>query len=187
MPLIILLGVPIVAILIVILLYNSLVGRKNQVDNAFAAIDAHLKKRHDLIPNLVEAVKAYMGHERGILNEITELRAKVLSGGVSSGERVDLENKITKALGNLMVAVENYPNLKASENFLQLQAALNETEEQIAAARRAFNAAVTYYNNAIEMFPTNIMASLMSYQRKQVFEAAAADRENVDVGAMFKK
>ena len=174
-----------VVVLIVVSLYNSLVNKKNQVANAFAGIDALLKKRYDLIPNLVAAVQKYMGHERGALTEITQLRAKAVSGNISDDEKVALNNQMSKMLGGIMVAVENYPDLKANQNFLQLQASLNETEEQISAARRSYNAAVTDYNNAIEMFPTNILAGMMSYKAKTVFEAGETERQNVDVKKLF--
>ena len=119
--------------------YNSLVGKKNQVDNAFASIDVQLKKRHDLIPNLVASVKQYMGHEADVLTKVTQMRTQG-GAGQSNEQQVGLENQITRALGGIMVAVENYPELKASDNFQQLQRALNEVEEQLSAARRSFNA-----------------------------------------------
>jgi len=180
-----LIGIIIFLVLSVVIMYNSLISKKNQVENVFGSMDAMLKKRYDLIPNLVSTVQTYMKHERGTLTEITELRAKALSGGLSSDERVDLDNKIMKSLGGIMVAVENYPDLKANQNFLQLQGSLNEVEEQISAARRAYNAAVTSYNNASEMFPTNMLASMMNYKRKQVFEISEAERKNVDVKDLF--
>ena len=176
----------VVIVIISILMYNSLVGKKNQVENVFATIDALLKKRYDLIPNLVETVKTYMKHEQNLLTDITELRAKATSGRLSDDDRIAIENKMTKALGGIMVAVENYPDLKANQNFLQLQGSMNEIEEQISAARRAYNATVTAYNNAIEMFPTNMMASMMNYKRKNVFEIPEEERKNVDVGKLFK-
>ena len=176
-----------VLVLIPVMLYNSLVGKKNQVTNVFASIDTLLKKRYDLIPNLISTVKTYMEHERGTLTEITELRAKATSGQLSDDDKVDLDNKISKALGGIMIAVENYPDLKANQNFLQLQGSLNEVEEQISAARRAYNASVTDYNNAVEMFPTNILASMMSYKLKKVFEIAETERKNVDVKDLFSK
>ena len=104
-------------------MYNGLIGKKNDVEKSFGSIDVMLKKRYDLIPNLVAAVKQYMQHEAGTLTEITELRAKAVSGNLSSDEKVSLDNKITKTLGGIMVAVENYPDLKASQNFIQLQEA----------------------------------------------------------------
>ncbi|MDP8263974.1 MAG: LemA family protein [Candidatus Aceula lacicola] len=167
-------------------MYNGLIGKKNDVEKSFGSIDVMLKKRYDLIPNLVAAVKQYMQHEAGTLTEITELRAKAVSGNLSSDEKVSLDNKITKTLGGIMVAVENYPDLKASQNFIQLQGSLNEVEEQISAARRAFNASVTDYNNAVEMFPTNIFASMMNYKRKAVFAVAnEQERQNVNIGDAF--
>ncbi len=175
----------VVIVLFVVFMYNSLINRKNQVQNVFASVDAMLKKRYDMIPNLVSTVQTYMQHERGTLTEITEIRAKALSGTLSDDEKVDLDNKLSKALGGIMVAVENYPDLKANQNFLQLQGSLNEVEEQISAARRAYNAAVTDYNNAIEMFPTNVLASMMSYKRKNVFEITEAERQNVNVKDLF--
>jgi len=175
----------VLGLLIIILLYNSLINKKNQVQNAFGGIDAILKKRYDLIPNLISAVKSYMKHEAGVLTEITELRTKVASGTLSDDEKVDLDNKISKSIGGIMVAVENYPDLKASQNFSQLQATLNEVEEQISAARRAYNAAVTDYNNATEMFPTSFFASLMGYKMKTLFEISETERKNVDVANLF--
>ncbi|MCK4518660.1 MAG: LemA family protein [Candidatus Omnitrophica bacterium] len=179
----------IVAVVVVfwVVLYNTMVGKKNQVNNVFASVDTLLKKRYDLIPNLVSTVQQYMEHERGTLTDITELRAKAMSGNVSENERVNLENKMSKLLGGIMVAVENYPQLKANENFMQLQRSMNEIEEQISAARRSYNAAVTDYNNAVEMVPTNVMASIMGYKLRELFEIPEAQRENVNVKELFKK
>ena len=176
--------IAVVAIFIA-LLYNSLVAKKNQVNNAFASTDALLKKRYDLIPNLVSTVKTYMQHEQKTLTEITEIRSKAMSGQLSDDEKMDLDNKMAKAVGGIMVAVENYPDLKANQNFLQLQGSLNEIEEQISAARRAYNASVTDYNNAVEMLPTNILASMMNYKQRKLFETAEAERQNVNVGNLF--
>ncbi len=175
-----------VPVLIGFAVYNSLVQKKNQVTNVFATIDALLKKRYDLIPNLVAAVKNYMEHERGTLTQITELRSRAIAGNLSDDEKIDLENKLSKLMGNIKIAVENYPDLKASQNFIQLQAAFNETEEQLSAARRAYNASVTDYNNAIEMFPSNIVASIINYKTKTVFAVEEQERKNVDVNSLFK-
>jgi LemA protein len=181
----ILIGIVVVVLLVVFGMYNSLIGKKNNVENAFASIDTILKKRYDLIPNLIAAVKQYMQHERGILENITELRSKAMSGNVSSDEAITLNNEINKAMGGIMVAVENYPDLKANQNFMDLQRSLNEVEEQLSAARRAFNAAVTDFNNAVEMFPTNIMAGMMNYKRRQLFEIPEVERENPNVKELF--
>ncbi len=182
--------IAIVAVVVVIgflaILYNSLVGKKNQVTNVFGTIDALLKKRYDLLPKLIATVKAYMKHEKEVLEEITKMRAKAVSGRLSDDEQVELDNVMSKMLGGIMVAVENYPELKANENFLQLQRTMNEVEEQISAARRAYNAAVTDYNNAVEMFPTNILASMIGYRLKKVFEISEEQREDVDAEKLFK-
>jgi LemA protein len=177
--------IAVLVILFVIFLYNALIAKKNQVINVFGSIDALLKKRYDLIPKLITTVKQYMKHERELLEKITELRAKAVSGQISDDQKVDLENKIAKVLGGIMVAVENYPDLKANQNFLQLQGSMNEVEEQISAARRAYNAAVTDYNNAVEMFPTNILASMMQYKLKKVFEIPDEQRQDIDAEKLF--
>ncbi len=182
------LGIIIVVLVVMYLgMYNTMVGKKNQVINVFGTIDALLKKRYDLIPNLVSSCQTYMNYEKGTLTQITELRAKAISGNLSDDEKVGLENQMSKLLGGLKIAVENYPDLKANQNFLQLQAALNEVEEQISAARRAYNATVTDYNNAVEMFPTNMIASSMGLSQKKVFEIPEEERRAVNVGELFKK
>jgi LemA protein len=180
-----LIGVAALVIFICIILANTVVARKNQVQNAAGGLDALLKKRFDLVPNLVAAVKKYMKHERETLAAITELRARVTGGGLPEKERVDLSPRLGKLLSGLMVAVENYPALKANRNFLQLQAALNETEEQISAARRAYNAAVTDYNNVLEMFPTNVFGALLRYKPKPVYAAEENEKANINVGKLF--
>jgi LemA protein len=175
----------VVVLSVIAFIYNSLIAKKNQVKNVFGTIDALLKKRYDLLPNLIATVKAYMQHERNLLNEITELRAKAVSGKMTDDDHVELDNKLSKMLGGIMVAVENYPDLKANQNFMQLQRTMNEIEEQISAARRAYNAAVTTFNNAVEMFPTNVIASAMGYKVKKVFEISQEQRENVDAEKLF--
>jgi len=171
--------------LIIFGMYNKLVGRRNAVENAFASIDTMLKMRYDLIPNLVASVRQYMQHEAGTLAKVTELRAKAVGGGLTTNEQVEVSNELSRTLGGLMVAVENYPQLRASENFQQLQGALNELEERLSASRRAFNASVLDYNNAVEMFPTNMMAGMMGLSRRTMFAIPEAERQNVNVGQMF--
>jgi len=179
----------IVAVVVILLvpffLYNSLVGHKNNVEQAFSAIDVQLKKRFDLIPNLISTVKEYMNHERGTLENITKLRAQAMNPNVSGDEKVKITNELSRSMGGIMVAVENYPDLKANQNFLELQSSLNEVESQLSAARRSYNAAVTAYNNAVEMFPTNIMAGFMSYQTKEVLETPEQERKNPNVKDLF--
>lgn len=172
-------------LLIVISVFNSLTNKKNQVANAFGTIDVQLKNRYDLIPNLVATVQQYAAHEKELLSKITDLRTKAMQQNITPEDRVNLDNQISSALSGLMVAVENYPDLKASQNFIDLQRALNEVESQIAAARRAYNAAVTDYNNAIEMFPGNLMAGMMLLKSKQVFTATETERGNVNVKNLF--
>lgn len=145
-PLIIL----IVAAIILVLMYNSLVAKKNQVENIFASIDTQLKKRYDLIPNLVASVSKYMDHEKSILEEVTKLRSEANKLNISDEQKIALDAKVSSAFGSIMIAVENYPELKANENVMHLQRSLNEIEEQISAARRA--QAVTDYNNALSKF-----------------------------------
>jgi len=171
--------------LLFVLMYNSLVAKKNQVENIFASVDTVLKKRYDLIPNLVATVSKYMEHEKSLFEEVTKLRAEATKPGLSDAHKIALDAKISSALGSIMVAVENYPELKANENVMHLQHTLHEVEEQISAARRAYNQAVTDYNNAIEMVPTNFVASLINYRKKQVFEIVDNERKNVDVKELF--
>lgn len=171
--------------LILILMYNSLISRKNQVENIFGSVDTVLKKRFDLIPNLVSSVQQYMAHEKELLEKITQWRSQAMKPDISQEKKIELDAKMSSALGSIMVAVENYPDLKANENIMHLQRTLTEVEAQISAARRAYNQAVTDYNNAIEMFPTNIMANMMHYQRKAVFEINESERENVNVKELF--
>jgi LemA protein len=173
----------IVAALVVapILMWNLLVRRRNAIANAFAGVDAMLQMRYDLIPNLVSVVKGYVQHESETLRAITQLRAQAMQDNLGIGERVHLDNQISQGMGKIMATAENYPQLRASENFQQLQRALNEVEERIGAARRAFNAAVNDYNNAVGMFPTSLIASAAGMQRHAYFEAAPQNRQNPGV------
>ncbi len=173
--------------LITILMYNSLISKKNQVDNVFAGVDAVLKKRFDLIPNLVASVSQYMEHEKSTLEKVTELRAQAMKPGISDDQKIALDAKLSTALGSITVAMEAYPDLKANENVMHLMRSLNEIEEQISAARRAYNQAVTDLNNAIEMFPTNLIAGWMNLQRRVLFEITVTERQNVDVNALFNR
>jgi LemA protein len=166
--------------LVMILIYNSLIGRKNQVENAFGSIDVYLKKRSDLIPSLVATVKGYMDHEKDLLTKITELRNQAKEQSNYSNNRVGTENEITEKIGALFVAVEAYPDLKASENMLMLQRSINEIEAQLSASRRAFNASVTDYNNGVETFPNSIVAGMMKYKRKQVIALPLAERQEME-------
>jgi len=165
-------------------MYNGLVSRKNQVEYADGAVNVQFKKRFDLIPNLVSTVKQYMQHERGLLEKLTELR----TGDVSKfnpEQMKEWEQRYDQAMKSFKVTVENYPDLKAGEQFLHLQASLNECEAQLAAARRTYNAAVMDYNNSLEMFPSNIVASMMNYKKKEMIEATQQERQTPNVGNLF--
>ncbi|MFO7872911.1 MAG: LemA family protein [Bacteroidales bacterium] len=166
---IIIIALAVILILFFISMYNRLVKLRNQVKNAWSQIDVQLKRRYDLIPNLIETVKGYMKHEQETLENVTRMRTEAMqASGVA--EKAQAEGKLTSALGNLKVAVENYPDLKANQNFLSLQEELTSTENKISFARQNFNDQVLFYNNKIEMFPTNITASLFGFQKEDYFE-----------------
>ncbi len=177
----------IIIIVVLVLLYNFLISKKNQVENIYASVDTLLKKRFDLIPSLVATVQEAMKHEKSTLEEITLLRSQAMKSGVSSDQMAGIDSKLSSLLGSIMVAVEDYPELKANENTLNLQYSLNEIEEQLSAARRAYNQSVTDYNNATEMFPTNMMANYMNYRRKQVFSIVKSERKNPNIKELFDK
>jgi LemA protein len=166
--------------------FNSVVAARNAVDKAFASVAVMLKKRFDLVPNLVDGVQRYLEHEAEVLEEVTRLRAEAASGELSPERAAALDGQLGRALSRLLVTAESYPELKASENFQQLQRALNEVEEQISAARRAYNAAVKDYDDALHMFPTNVLARLAGFTARPYFEAPAGHDERPDVGAQFR-
>jgi len=169
-----------------ILTYNTVISKKNNVDNALGAIDTELKKRRDLIPNLVESVKTYMNHEKELLEKITRLRESAEE--IEDPEkRLQIEQELSKALQSLKVRFENYPNLKANTNFLQLQATLTDVEESIAAARRFYNQAVTEYNNILEQIPFTFISKMLGLQKKEVFTISEEERANINIGELFKK
>ena len=178
----------IVAILVILVIwlvsnYNGLVGLRNQVKNAWAQIDVQLKRRRDLIPNLVETVKGYMQHERGTLEAVTNAR-NLAQAGVSAGpgERAKLEGDLSGALARLLVVVERYPDLKANQNFLALQEELTSTENKISFSRQFYNDTVLKLNNMIQMFPSNIVAGMTGFKAAEFFEVKAPDeREPVQV------
>jgi LemA protein len=184
---ILLLVIVAIGAIVFVFTYNGLVGKKNAVENAFGTMDALLKKRYDLIPNIIATVQQYMNYEKDTLVKITELRSKAVSENISNEDKTILSNQMAPLLRNIMATTENYPELKASANFSDLQKTLNDLEEQIAGSRIGFNSIVTAYNNAIEMFPGNFVAGLMGLQRKPVFETVAEERKNVNVKELFGK
>lgn len=168
-------------VMFIVVIYNRLVTLKNKAHNAISNIDVQLKKRYDLIPALVDSVKGYMTHEKALLKEITVLRSKAQQRNLSDEENVDINNQLSSALGKLLVNVEAYPDLKASDNFMHLQRSLAEVEEQLSASRRSFNMAVTKLNISIESFPSNVIASLFNFKKQSLFEATANERKTVEV------
>ncbi len=164
-------------VLFIIMVYNLLVRLRNQVDNAWSQIDVQLKRRHDLIPNLVETAKGYMKHERGTMEAVTEARARAM-GAKSVSDAAKAEGALGEALSKFMLVVENYPDLKANQNFLAVQEELSSTENRIAFARQAYNDGVLFFNNKIQMFPSNIVAAMFSFGKRDFFEVSvAAERE----------
>lgn len=161
-------------------MYNNLVGLRNRVKNSYAQIDVQLKRRNDLIPNLVETVKGYASHEKGVFEEVTKARANVMNA--SSVEEVSAaDNQLTGALRSLFAVAENYPELKANSNFQQLQTELSETEDKISYARQFYNDVVMKYNNACQQFPSSIMARIFGFKEENFFEAPEAEREVPEV------
>ena len=169
------LAVIVLLVLFVIAVYNSLVGLRNQVDNAWSQIDVQLKRRHDLIPNLVETAKGYMQHERGTFEAVTNARAQAM-GAKSVSEAAKAEGVLGEALSKFMLVVENYPDLKANQNFLALQEELSSTENRIAFSRQAYNDQVLFFNNKTQMFPSNIIAGMFAFAKRDFFEAPAEEK-----------
>jgi len=164
-------------ILFVIGIYNALIRLRNQVDNSWSQIDVQLKRRHDLIPNLVETAKGYMKHERGTFEAITEARSRAM-GAKTVTEAAKAEGSLGEALSKFMLVVENYPDLKANQNFLAVQEELTSTENKISFARQSYNDQVLFFNNKIQMFPSNIVANMFNFGKRDFFEIeAAAERE----------
>jgi LemA protein len=176
----IVLVVLILVVLFVIGMYNSLVGLRVRADNAWSDIDVQLKRRHDLIPNLVETVKGYAAHEKGTFENIAKFRTMAMQA-TSPADKAAAENQLTGALKTLFAVAEAYPQLKASEEFTMLQGQLSQTEDGIQNSRRYYNAVVRDLNTKIQSFPTNILAGMFGFQQRQFFETAAADREPVAV------
>ena len=156
-------------------MYNNLVGLRNRVKNSYSQIDVQLKRRNDLIPNLVETVKGYAGHEKGVLEEVTKARTGVMNA-TSIEETSAADNQLTGALKTLFAVAENYPDLKANSNFQQLHSELSDTEDKISYARQFYNDVVLKYNNACQKFPSNIIARLFGFKEESFFEAPAEER-----------
>ncbi len=169
-----------VCLLYFIVVYNKLVKLSNYVDEGFSTMDVYLKKRWDLIPNLVEVVKGYARHEEGTLREIVELRSNRYDS-LSNEMKIKTNERLNNAINKIMVLAESYPELKANENFLQLSNNLTSIEDEIAQSRKYYNAVVRNFNNKVEMIPSNIVAKLLGYKTKLMFTADDNERENVKV------
>ena len=175
----------IVAIVILIVLwvigaYNGLITLKNRVQEAWSDIDVQLKRRHDLIPNLVETVKGYAKHEKAVFEKVTELRTAAMSAK-SLTDKAKTEGQLTDTLKSLFAVSENYPELKANQNFMQLQSELTDTEDKISAARRFYNGNVRDFNTKIQVFPTNIFAGQLHFTAFELFQATEGEKEPVNV------
>jgi LemA protein len=165
----IVLGVLVILIIFIIAAYNSLVRLRNQVKNAWAQIDVQLKRRHDLIPNLIETVKGYMVHERETLTKITEARSMAMNASTIP-QKAQAEGMLSGLMGKLQIAVEAYPDLKANQNFMALQEELTSTENKISYSRQSYNDQVLVYNNKTQMFPSNIIAGMFGFSQGEFFE-----------------
>jgi LemA protein len=159
-----------------VLMYNDLIKQRNRVENAWAQIEVQLKRRYDLIPNLVETVKGYAKHEKTLFENVTKARAAVMSAS-SVNETAEASNYLSSTLKSLFAVAENYPELKANQNFMQLQKDLMETENKIAYSRQFYNDTVMKYNISIQTIPKNIIASLMGFQKKELFETPEVERQ----------
>ena len=172
-------AVIVVVVLFLIYIYNSLIRLRVRVKNAWAQIDVQLKRRYDLIPNLVKAVKGYMKHEKGVLESVTKMRSSLING--STQEKAAASNQITDALKSIFAVAENYPQLKANENFKHLQEELSGTESKIAYARQFYNDSVMQFNEALQVFPKNVFGKMFGFAKEAFFETKGKQRENVDV------
>ena len=173
-------GIIFVIVLYLVITYNTLIVFENRIDNAWSQIDVQLKKRHDLIPNLVKTVKGYAAHEKSVFEKVTEARAKAVNAG-SVEAQAEAENMITGALKSLFAVAENYPDLKASKNFMMLQEELSGVEGKVAYARQFYNDTTLKYNNKVEKLPSNMVAKFMKLAEKPYFEMESAERELPEV------
>jgi len=176
----IIIAIVVILLIAIFMTYNNFVQLNNKVKEAFATMDVYLKKRWDLIPNIVETVKGYAKHEKETLEEIIKLRNGVYDN-MSDNEKISANNKLTSGINKIMALAEAYPELKANENFKDLSGQLTKIEDEIANSRKYYNATVRDFNNKVEMFPSNIVAIIFSYKVKKMFEANDKERESVKV------
>jgi len=185
MTLLIILGIVVLLIVWGISIYNNLVKLRNNRENAFANIDVQLKQRHDLIPQLVATVKGYAQHEKELLERITQARSAAM-GATTINEKIEAENQLSSALAGLKVSVEAYPDLKANQNFMQLQTEIADIENKLAATRRFFNSATRELNNAVQTFPSNIFAGMFGFQKEPMFEVPKEERATMEKAPEIK-
>lgn len=178
------LGIIAVIIIAVIMVYNSLISSRNRVDEAWSDIEVQLKRRYDLIPNLVETVKGYASHESGVFERVTEARSAAMGAG-SMQEKLKDENMLSGALKSLFAVAESYPDLKANQNFMRLQTDLTDTEDKIQAARRFYNGNVRDYNTTLQKFPTNLLASAFNFTAREFFDIDEKGPEGQPVSVKF--
>ena len=170
----------VIVILAIIMLYNSVIRLSNEVENSFSQIDVQLKRRNDLIPNLIESVKGYMKHEKTVLENITKARSAIMTSS-NINEKAKASNQISQALKTIFAVSENYPKLRANENFIQLQEELTGTENKVSYSRQHYNDVVMKFNNKIQVFPNNVFASMLNFKEKELFQAAESERKNIKV------
>ena len=183
-------GIIILVIVVLIALwavgiYNNLVKLRNNRENAFANIDVQLKQRHDLIPQLVATVKGYADHEKEVLTRVTEARSAAMNA-TSINDKIQAENALTSALAGLKVSLETYPDLKANQNFLQLQNEISDIENKLAAVRRFFNSATKELNNAVQTFPSNLLAGIFGFKKEPMFEVPQSERADIEKAPEIK-
>lgn len=169
--------------------YVSVIQKKNKVQDAFSSIDVQLKMRYDLIPNILKIANKYMEHERELLTKVTELRTQAMNipdNMENIGKKLEVDSKIKDLMGQIMVSVENYPNLKADQTMITAMQTYNEVEAHIAAARRFYNSAVLELNNACEIFPSSIFAAMVGAKKQEFFKASEVEREAIDAGNFLK-
>lgn len=179
------LGIVVILVIWLVYIYNNLVALRNNRENAFANIDVQLKQRYDLIPQLVETVKGYANHEKGLLESVTKARTAAMSA-TTINDKIEAENALSNALSGLKVQLEAYPDLKANQNFMQLQSEIADVENKLAATRRFFNSATKELNNGVQTFPAVLFAGLFGFHREPMFEVPASERANYDKAPEIK-
>ncbi len=177
---IILLGIVVVVAIAIIAMYNGLITLKNRVDEAWSDISVQLKRRYDLIPNLISTVKGYAAHEKEVFEKVTQARTQAMNAGTTA-EKAEAENMLSGTLKSLFAVSENYPELKANQNFLELQRELTDTEDKIMASRRFYNGNVRDFNTKLQVFPTNMIAGMLKFSAREFFEMDEKEKENVKV------